>query len=323
MSTTRLLADTPQDIAAAAELLRRGELVAFPTETVYGLAADATNSAAVRRIFDVKGRPATNPLIVHVADAQGAHRWARRWPEAAERLAIAFWPGPLTLVVPAGGELSREALAGGETVGLRAPDHRVAQQLLRACGQPLAAPSANSSGHLSPVDAAHVIADLGGRIAAVLDGGPCHVGIESTVIDLVGETPVILRPGMIGRADIESLLGREVLVRQEVGTEQVRRSPGMFERHYAPRVPLRVTTREQLAEAPVGAARVFLAQMPGQPRPFDAALSSIAQEYARGLYALLWRLQASGAAEIWLENPPDAPEWQAIHDRLRRAREPH
>lgn len=317
------LADTPGDIRRAAGLLRAGRLVAFPTETVYGLGADATNDVAVRAIFTAKNRPPGNPLIVHVDGEESAKRWSADWPPEASRLARTFWPGPLTLVLPAGDGLSPTALAGGKTVGLRAPDHPVALELIAACGRPLAAPSANSSGRLSPVRAEHVLEDIGDLIDAVLDGGPCVVGIESTVLDLSNGKPAILRPGMVGRNAIEECLGTEIRRHTEyVPGEDIVRSPGVSFRHYAPRIPLRLVDRDEIAQAPPDVARIFHGECPpGDERPGDAALPVIPHRYAARLYAELWEAQNGKAQAIWLERPPNTPEWAAIHDRLRRASE--
>jgi len=305
---TELLASDERGIARAAELLRAGEVVAFPTETVYGLGADATRDSAVARIYEAKGRPAHNPLIVHVDGADAARGHAARWPQEADVLARRFWPGPLTMVVPAAAHLSRAALAGGDTVGLRAPDHPTALALLRACGLPLAAPSANRSGSLSPVRAEHVLDDLGGRIAAVLDGGACRVGIESTVVDLCGEEPVVLRPGMVERAALEGALGQRVLLAGERRAEgEPLRSPGLLDRHYAPRIPLRLKSRAEVESAAKDVARVFLPATP--------------EEAARTLYEALWNAQHSGFREIWMEAAPATEEWTAVRDRLRRAAE--
>ncbi|MEQ8821545.1 MAG: L-threonylcarbamoyladenylate synthase [Sumerlaeia bacterium] len=308
---TRLLDADAGGIAEAAALLRAGEAVAIPTETVYGLAADATNAAAVERIYEAKGRPANNPLIVHVPGAEAAARWAGAWSEDAARLAGRFWPGPLTLVVPAGEGLASNALAGGATVGLRAPDHPVALELLRACGLPLAAPSANRSGSLSPTLARHVVEGLGGRIAAVLDGGPCRVGIESTVLDLASpQAPRVLRPGDISAEAIAQVLGRAVgRLAAEAPASGPLLSPGLLTRHYAPAVPLRIVAGELLGGAPGDAAVLRL----GRDLPEDP------QAFASELYRRLWLAQAAGGREIWLEKPPETPEWNAVWDRLRRA----
>ncbi len=303
MKTERLASDG-MGVRRATELLRAGGVVAFPTETVYGLGADATSDSAVAKVFAAKGRPSNNPLNEHVADIGRAQSLVTEWTDRADRLARAFWPGPLTIILKAAPGLSPLALAGGDTVGLRAPNHPVALELLRACGLTLAAPSANRSGSLSPVQAGHVLADLEGRIAGVLDGGACRVGIESTVVDLTGEEPRILRPGMVGAKDVTRVAGCEVM--SFAGSSppgEAMKSPGLLERHYAPAIPLRVVA--EFAEDSAGIARIELPNDPG--------------EAARALYALLWSAQASGAEEIQVLAPPDSPEWAGIRDRLRRA----
>lgn len=229
-------------IARAAELLRLGELVAFPTETVYGLGADATNAAAVAGIFAAKGRPFSDPLIVHIADAADVVRVARTVPPIAEQLIERFWPGPLTLVLPRANGISPLVAAGGDTIGVRMPAHPVARALIRVAGVPVAAPSANRFMHTSPTTAAHVLADLNGRIAAVLDGGPCAVGVESTVLDLTSDPPRLLRPGGIALEALHELLPEVALpvAAPDASTTaaQPARAPGQMERHYAPHARL-------------------------------------------------------------------------------------
>jgi len=322
METIQLTGDAA-GIAAASELILQGKIVAFPTETVYGLGADATNDSAVRRIYKAKGRPSTNPLIMHVSSAAAAQQWCKSWSRQASALAEAFWPGPLTMVLPAGDGISPTALSGGDTVGLRSPDHPIALQLLEQCARPLAAPSANTSGRLSPVKARHVIDDLGGRIAAVLDGGPCLVGIESTVIDLVSERPCILRPGHLSPAQISEVLGREVAEAADATSRisgEVLRSPGLSERHYAPQIPLRLVTREELLDSDGKAALVFLGDGEDTPNSLPhRVLPQDPTEYARLIYETLWELQECGVEEIWLEEVPDTSDWHAVRDRLFRA----
>lgn len=316
---TRLLGSDPAGIREAAGILRNGGIVAIPTETVYGLAADARNDAAIARIYEAKGRPATNPLIVHVADEAAARRCASDWPEAASVLARAFWPGPLTIIVPAAAGLSTRALGGGTTVGLRVPAHRAALELLRAADLPIAAPSANRSGRLSPVTAEHVRRDLDGRIDAILDGGPCEVGIESTVVNLSEEPARILRPGGVDAEALRKALG--CVHAESVNVEGANRapllSPGLYRSHYAPTIPLRLATRDEAAAAGAGTGRVFIGSVPegceGVALPRDPVAAQ-----AR-LYALLWELQDSGCDEIVVESPPDDGAWFAIADRLRRA----
>ncbi|AEG16922.1 Sua5/YciO/YrdC/YwlC family protein [Desulfofundulus kuznetsovii DSM 6115] len=231
----------PRIMARAGLILRQGGLVAFPTETVYGLGANALDGLAVARIFEVKGRPQDNPLIVHVADRETACRLVCRVPAGAGKLMDAFWPGPLTLVLPAAPVVPRQVTAGLDSVGIRMPDHQVALALIAAAGVPVAAPSANLSGRPSPTTAGHVLQDLNGRIEVVLDAGPAGVGLESTVLDLTGDVPVILRPGGITREELEKVIGEvraDPGVDGRPGGEFRPRSPGMKYRHYAPRVPL-------------------------------------------------------------------------------------
>jgi len=276
----------------AAALLRAGELVAFPTETVYGLGANALDAAAVEKIFAAKGRPYSSPLIVHVADAAMARELAAEWPEAAEKLAARFWPGPLTIVVPKKAIIPDVVTAGLPSVGLRVPAHPVALELLRAAGIPLAAPSANRFTELSPTTAAHVRAAFPDLM--VIDGGACPVGIESTVISFVGGRPRILRPGMVSRTQIEEVIGP---VEVGAGAE----SPGQHVRHYSPR------TRVVLGDAPAGGRGVRI------------ACGDSAAAFAEGLYARLHELDQMGLDWIAIEMPPDTPEWAGVRDRLMRA----
>lgn len=300
--------------------LRRGEAIGLPTETVYGLAADAANPEAVRRIFALKGRPADHPLIVHVAGAEALDAWARDIPDAARALARAFWPGPLTLILRRQPRVPDEVTGGQDTVGLRCPDHPLALELLRAFGGGLAAPSANRFGHVSPTTAAHVRAEFGEAVPVVLDGGECRVGIESTIVDLSGDTPRILRPGMLERARIEAAIGP--VAAGPAGDSP--RASGTLEAHYAPRTPLLLLPREALpAEAEqqqtLGKRVQALALgtlpdgLPGLTLPADPA------GYAHGLYAALRELDARGAHLLLAERPPEGPDWLAIHDRLRRS----
>ncbi len=285
---------SPENIRHAAAWLRAGRLVVMPTETVYGLAANALDENAVRAIFAAKGRPASNPLIVHVTDAEMARSLASQWPDRAQALAQHFWPGPLTIVVPKNSAVPDLVTAGLGSVALRSPAHLVAQALLRETALPLAAPSANRFTELSPTMAAHVPADLAGMI---LDGGPCAVGIESTVISLATLVPCILRPGMITRAQIEAVIGPV-----EVGSGA--ESPGQHPKHYSPRTPV------VLGESPLTGrgARLDLAAMPHDPAA-----------YAEALYRTLHELDVKCLDWIAIEPPPDGPEWAGIHDRLHRA----
>jgi L-threonylcarbamoyladenylate synthase len=316
-------APQPDRIARAAAVLRGGGLVAFPTETVYGLGALALDADAVRRIFAAKGRPANNPVIVHVAEIAEAVAIAAEWPDAAERLARRFWPGPLTLVVARGGAVPDVTTAGGPTVAIRIPAHPVALALLRAVGAPIAAPSANRSSELSPTRADHVLHGLDGRIDLVLDGGPTIGGIESTVLDVSTSSPRLLRPGLIGPAELEAVVGP--LCRHAALDEgKALPSPGMLPRHYAPRTPLECSANgcTRVAELLRTGARIGWltwhepASAPGlvvQRMPAEAA------GYAAHLYAALHTLDAAGLDRIIVDLPPDAENWLAVRDRLRRA----
>ena len=316
-------------VERAAALLRAGEVVAVPTETVYGLAALATRPEAVRRLFEVKGRPSANPVIVHVADLALARACVSAWPPAAEALARAFWPGPLTLVLPRAPAIPPEVTAGGPTVGIRWPRHPFIQALIQACGEPLAAPSANVSTALSPTEAAHVLKSLGGRIPAVVDGGPCPVGIESTVLDLTTQPPRILRPGMVHAGALAAVVG-EVQTGGAAGAAGPLRSPGLLAKHYAPRARLRVLAwrdeadlRQQVAALGEEPGRTFVLAHGCLPAPGGwGGVSVIPQEaeaFARALYAELHRCDEHGAAAIVVEAVPETPEWAAVADRLRRA----
>ncbi|HEX2208930.1 MAG TPA: L-threonylcarbamoyladenylate synthase, partial [Longimicrobium sp.] len=245
----------PAALRQPAEVLRAGGLVAFPTETVYGLGAHALDPAAVQRIYEAKGRPSYNPLIVHLADVDAARGLASSWPEQAERLAAAFWPGPLTLVVPKNDSIPDSVTAGLPSVALRVPAHPVAHALLRAAGIPVAAPSANRSTQVSPTTARHVERSLGARVDVIVDGGPCPVGIESTVLSLVGPVPTLLRPGTVSVEDLRPVIGDVALPSSATDATAARPSPGMLDRHYAPRAAVRVLPRQGRARALAQAAR--------------------------------------------------------------------
>jgi len=329
-------AATADDIRRAADLLRAGELVGMPTETVYGLAADALNVDAVGKIFTAKGRPADHPLIVHLPDAAHLTRWARAIPKEAIALARAFWPGPLTLILLREEGVPDAVTGGQDTVGLRVPDHPVALALLRAFDSGIAAPSANRFGRISPTTAAHVREELGDKVALVLDGGPCEVGIESTILDLSRDTPVILRPGAISADDIARVIGRRPQSRaayagegadaEATDTDQPRVS-GSLAAHYAPRTPLRMASAANLVEeaatlAGEGSRVAVLARICADPK--DARLSwrntpADPAGYAHELYAKLRELDSCGADFIVVEALPDIPDWHAITDRLGRA----
>jgi L-threonylcarbamoyladenylate synthase len=318
-------------VRRAVELLRAGEVVALPTETVYGLAANAWDAAAVARIFALKGRPAHNPVIVHVASLELARRCVRAWPDVAERLARVFWPGPLTLVLPRADTLPANVTAGGPTVGVRWPSHPLMQAVIRACGFPLAAPSANLANHLSPTNAAHVRAQLGDRLPLILDGGQSQVGIESTVLDLVALPPRVLRPGMISAAALETIIGPlAVAAPQPVAGPLPVRSPGQLARHYAPRARLLVGRwrddpglRAWLAQQGAAAAETCVVAHTVLPQPGGylrvGFIPHDAEAFARALYAELHACDAAGARWIAVEAPPDTPEWLGITDRLARA----
>ena len=319
------LTPSEQDIGKAAEILRAGGLVAFPTETVYGLGADASNPSAVKKIFAAKGRPADHPVIVHIADMSELKHWAAEVPRAAWLLAEKFWPGPLTMVLKRSPHVNDLISGGQNTIGLRVPGHPVAQQLLKAFGGGIAAPSANKFGRLSPTTAEHVREELGNAVDIVLDGGPCEVGIESTIVDLTREPPAILRPGRVNAQHIADALlvplGEPAVDRPRV--------PGSLASHYAPRAPLKIVhpdeiesyVRRQVVPPPVA----VLARR-GRPRDSKVALWQVAPEtpedYARLLYATLRRLDAAGCRLIVVEALPQLPEWTAVRDRLDRAATP-
>jgi L-threonylcarbamoyladenylate synthase len=311
-----------REIERAVKILEAGGLVAFPTETVYGLGADASNPNAVRRIFTAKGRPADHPLIVHLASAAMLPEWAREVPPAAHILAQHFWPGPLTLILERAAGVIDEVTSGQGTVGLRVPSHPLAQALLRAFEGGLAAPSANRFGRISPTTAQHVRDELGDRIDLILDGGACEVGIESTIVAVSGPTPVLLRPGRIGKEEIESLLG----VTLAGAIEGSPRVSGTLAAHYAPRSPVLLVPRERL-EAVVyeQGARRSLAVLARAQKLAAIPVSRWQQApsdplgYAHDLYAALRQLDSPACDLIVVELPPETSAWAAVHDRLKRA----
>jgi L-threonylcarbamoyladenylate synthase len=311
-----VIAATTAAVAQAAELLRAGRLVAFPTETVYGLGADATNGAAVAAIFAAKGRPHFNPLIAHVADAAALAPHAVLAGDAA-KLAAAFWPGPLTLVLPrrADSLISDLVTAGLDTIAFRVPSHPTARAVLRAAGVPVAAPSANRSGHVSATTAAHVDADLGATVAMILDGGPTTHGLESTVVAMAAGGATILRPGAITAEAIEALLGRPVARAADGGDRP--QSPGQLASHYAPRAPVRMNAT---AVAPGEALLTFGATVPPHVGP-TLNLSSTGDliEAATRLFAALRALDQQGVTAIAVMPIPETGLGEAINDRLRRA----
>jgi L-threonylcarbamoyladenylate synthase len=309
-------------VGEGARRLAAGEAIAFPTETVYGLGADATNEAAVAKIFALKGRPADHPLIVHFADPAQLAEWALEIPEEASRLAERFWPGPLTMILRKARRVPGTVTGGQDTVGLRCPSHPVAQALLREFARvgsgAVAAPSANKFGHVSPTTAQHVRDEFGDALF-ILDGGACEVGLESTIVDLSRGSPVLLRPGGIAREELESVLGRPVASR-DAGAP---RASGTLDAHYAPRTALALVDPGMLdAELamPSNIAVLALREAPLHARvtswitgPFDAA------RYGHDLYANLRTLDSSGAKRIVVESPPRIAAWEAVNDRLMRA----
>ena len=312
MTQARVISATPAGIAEAARLIKAGEVVAFPTETVYGLGADATNDAAVARIFAAKGRPSFNPLIVHVVDAAGAKQLVT-WNDFAEKLAGTFWPGALTVVLPRSETcpLSLLVSAGLPSVAVRVPAHGIAQALLGVAGCPIAAPSANASGSMSPTTAAHVAASIGGAIPLILDGGACKVGLESTVLDLTGEGPILLRPGGIALEAIEAVLG--VSIPSALDDEEHPKSPGMLARHYAPRAPLRLDATSTADD------ETLLGFGPNSSAGcLNLSPTGNLEEAAANLFAMLHKLDET-SERIAVMPIPDIGLGRAINDRLRRA----
>ena len=328
----------PSAIAAAARALRGGALLGLPTETVYGLAADASSDAAVAQIFAAKGRPSDHPLIVHVADASGITHFAREVPAFAQALVDAFWPGPLTLILPRLSGVATAATGGQDSVGLRCPAHPVAHAVLQACAAPgdgpefggppvwgLAAPSANRFGRVSPTTAQHVQDELGEALL-VLDGGPCGVGIESTIVDCTRGVPVLLRPGAITRAQIAAACGIEPLSKEELPALTPRAS-GTLEAHYAPSAKVRLMDAKALQTALdlLGADAAHLAVYARAPLRSPSSQVLIrrmpddAQATARQLFAVLRSFDDAGVRLIWVEPPPDTPAWEGVRDRLQRA----
>jgi L-threonylcarbamoyladenylate synthase len=309
------------EIRKAAEVLRAGGLVAFPTETVYGLGADASSAKAVSRLYAVKRRPSDHPVIVHFASAAQAFRWASRVPESAKKLAAKFWPGPLTLILKRS-SLAKDFVTGGQdTAGLRVPAHPVAQKLLKEFGGAIAAPSANRFGLVSPTTATHVREDLGKDVDVVLEGGPSEVGIESTILDLSGPAPVLLRPGHISKEELTEILDSTIL-------EEAPASPrhaGGLERHYAPRTPARLVPAHGLDKAITelkARVAVLAFSRPDERVDYWLRMPREPQAYAQRLYAALRELDTAGCECILVEAPPESPQWAAVRDRLKRACEP-
>jgi L-threonylcarbamoyladenylate synthase len=304
------------EVRRAAEILRAGGLVAFPTETVYGLGADASSETAVARLYAVKGRPADHPVIIHLDSLERALAWARDVPKEARVLAEKFWPGPLTLILKRS-EKAKDFVTGGQpSVGIRVPSHPIAQELLKAFGGGIAAPSANRFGRVSPTAAAHVREDLGKDVDLVLEGGPSEVGIESTIVDLSGGEAVLLRPGRISRSELEKV----VSLREKTASSP--RHSGGLERHYAPRTPARLVATHALDKeiAKLGDRVAVLAfSRPDERVDFWLRMPREPHAYEQKLYAALRELDGAGCEQILVEAPPAAPGWEAVRDRLQRA----
>lgn len=299
---------SPATVREAADALKRGELVVVPTETVYGLACNALDPAAVQRVFDAKGRPSDNPLIVHISGFEQLCDVAEDWPDLAAQLAERFWPGPLTLVLPKKATVPDLTTAGLDTVAVRVPSHPVALSLIAAAGVPIAAPSANAFTALSPTSAEDVDPCIADKAVMVLDGGRCEIGLESTVVDLSGEHPRILRPGGVTRAEVQAVVGRPL---GHLPPPTIKKGPGMYHRHYAPNA--KVVVVEKIDDARPGLTfhepqTADQIKMPDDP-----------QAYGASLYRALRRLDSTGIRTIYVENPPSHPDWEAVHDRLKKA----
>ena len=315
------------EIQTAAALLRAGETVAFPTETVYGLGADASNPLAVQKIFEIKGRPNYHPLIVHIAAASQLPAWAQSIPDAAWQLAESFWPGPLTLILQRSSQVPNEVTGGQDTVGLRVPDHPVATALLRAFGGGIAAPSANRFGQLSPTTAQHVHDKLGSRVGMILDGGPCRIGVESTIVSLAHGKAVLLRPGGLSVEAIEDTLNKKISLVQPAASKV--RASGMLDSHYAPTTPIEIHPADELWHrahqlANLGYKVAVLNLTDNNKRVSTGGITSfqmplVAREYGHELYATLHRIDHDSFDRLLAEAPPSTQEWVAINDRLRRA----
>lgn len=321
-----------ESIRQAAELLRQGQIVAFPTETVYGIAASAFCGSAVNKIFEAKGRPQDNPLIVHINAMEMMEGLVSQVPESAQKLAEAFWPGPLTMVLPRGPKVAQEVCAGLDTVGIRMPSHPDARKLISACGLPLAAPSANLSGSPSPTTAADVFADMDGRLPMILDGGSCQVGVESTVVTLAGPKPILLRPGYVTKEQMEAVLGQEMqlsgAILEKLKEGEVARSPGMKYKHYAPKAEVTILRGSLLDFA----AYVKKYQQPGTfclcfegeqqalPVPCVAyGAEGSGEEQAHALFRALRALDEQGARQVYARCPSETGVSLAVYNRLLRA----
>ncbi len=318
------LGTDPAAVAEAARLIRSGELIGLPTETVYGLGADASNDAAVALIFAAKGRPPNHPLIVHIAEAQQVLDYASSVPPFAARLIAAFWPGPLTLILPRKPGAATAAAGGQDSIGLRCPSHPVAQALLKACRTGVAGPSANRFGRVSPTTAAHVADELGDGLF-VLDGGPCDVGIESTIVDCTRGQPVLLRPGVLTRAQLEAACGEPVLDNEALTTNAPRAS-GTLASHYAPNAKVRLMDKSELEVAlaavePSQRIAIYAYSIAdiNEASVLYRAMPLQASQVAHELFAVLREFDAQGVAQIWVEALPATTEWDGVRDRLMRA----
>ena len=332
MKTILLPAEDPQTPALAADILRRGGLVAIPTETVYGLAADALNGRAVRKIFEAKGRPMDNPLIVHIADIKDWAALVTHIPEKARALAAAYWPGPLTMILPHAPCIPDEVNAGLATVAVRFPAHPVARDLIRLTGRPLAAPSANRSGKPSTTTAAHVLHDMDGRIEAILDGGPCEVGVESTIVDLTGERPRLLRPGGVTPEELRALLGEldiDRAVLGQIANDAVVRAPGMKYKHYAPSAEVYIISGSSEAAAryirrrfgPGDAVLCFAEELPLYDgcNPTAYGSENDVRTLSAGLFAALRDLDRPDIRTIYARCPEGGGVAYAVGNRLKKA----
>jgi len=316
-------------IAKAAELLHQGRLVAFPTETVYGLGADAGNPAAVRRIFEAKGRPVNHPLIVHIADTAHLSDWAESVPEAALRLAARFWPGPLAIILKKKAVVPLEVTGGQDTVALRVPNNPIALRLLQIFGGGIAAPSANRFKRISPTQANHVAEELGDRVDMILDGGPCQVGVESTIVNLSGPQPILLRPGHISRQQLEEVLQTELIILQHADKSDTR-APGLMAVHYAPATVAMRCAGESLPEIVQQLAAEgkkigllgYRQAVKAHAQVHDIRLPQQAEAYAQALYAALRELDRLQLDLILVEQPPVTEDWRAVNDRLSKATVP-
>lgn len=330
MKRTRILQvdrENPAEAAleSAAEILRAGGLVAFPTETVYGLGANALKDEAVDRIYQAKGRPARNPLIVHVADREQVVALARSFPEEARRLVDRFWPGPLTIVLESRGVVANRVTAGGDTVAIRSPAHSVALGLLRRLDFPLAAPSANRSNHVSATSAEHVADDLDGRVDLILDAGPCEVGLESTVLDVTGRPIRLLRPGGLRVSELEAIVGP--IDREQENSGSNLRSPGQLARHYAPSVGVLLQPNEAAAADQVKkfvderrrVGWITTEPAPIEPYLFSSVLPLNPDAYGRQLFSALREMESAQVEAIVVALPPATDAWMAVRDRLLRA----